>query len=93
MYKAELIDAIAIKAELPKKQAEAAVNAVFTTIRNTLLEGDKVQITGFGTFEVKDRPARTGRNPSTGEEMEIPAARVPVFKAGRTLKQDFNTVE
>ena len=86
MNKSELINAVAEKAGLSKKDSEAAVNAALEAIANALSEGDKVQLVGFGSFEVKKREARTGRNPSTGEPMDIPAARLPAFKAGKALK-------
>ena len=86
MNKTELIAAIAEKAELTKKDSDAAVNAIFETISTALAGGDKVQLAGFGTFEVRERPARTGRNPQTKEEIKIPASRTAVFKAGKTLK-------
>ena len=86
MNKAELIAAVAEKAGLSKKDAEAAVNAALDAITAALQEGDKVQLVGFGSFEVKSRAARTGRNPKTREAIEIPASKVPVFKAGKALK-------
>ena len=86
MNKTELIAAIAEKAELTKKDSDAAVNAIFETICTALAGGDKVQLAGFGTFEVRERPARTGRNPQTKEEIEIPASRTAAFKAGKALK-------
>jgi DNA-binding protein HU-beta len=86
MNKTELIAAIAEKAELTKKDSDAAVNAIFETISTALAGGDKVQLAGFGTFEVRERPARTGRNPHTKEEIEIPASRTAAFKAGKALK-------
>ena len=86
MNKAELIAAVAEKAGLSKKDAEAAVNAALDAITAALQEGDKVQLVGFGSFEVKSRAARTGRNPKTKEAIEIPASKVPVFKAGKALK-------
>ena len=86
MNKAELIAAVAEKAALSKKDAEAAVNAALEAITAALQEGDKVQLVGFGSFEVKKRAARTGRNPRTKEVVEIPASQVPVFKAGKALK-------
>lgn len=89
MNKTALIAKIAEKAELNKKQAEAALNAFTDTIVEALKEGDKVQLMGFGTFEVKERAARTGRKPSTGETIEIPAKKSPVFKAGKGLKDQF----
>ena len=89
MNKATLIAKIAEKSELNKKQAEAALNALTDTIVEALKEGDKVQLMGFGTFEIKERAARTGRKPSTGETIEIPAKKSPVFKAGKGLKDQF----
>ena len=86
MNKAELIAAVAEKAALSKKDSEAAVNAALEAITAALQEGDKVQLVGFGSFEVKKRAARTGRNPRTKEVVEIPASQVPVFKAGKALK-------
>ena len=86
MNKTELIAAIAEKAELTKKDSDATVNAIFETISVALAGGDKVQLAGFGTFEVRERPARTGRNPHTKEEIEIPASRTAAFKAGKALK-------
>ena len=85
MNKTELIAAIAEKTELTKKDSDAAVNAIFETISAALAGGDKVQLAGFGTFEVRERPARTGRNPQTKEEIEIPASRTAAFKAGKAL--------
>jgi len=89
MNKATLIAKIAEKSELNKKQAEAALNALTDTIVEALKEGDKVQLMGFGTFEIKERAARTGRKPSTGETIEIPAKKNPVFKAGKGFKDQF----
>ncbi len=86
MNKAELIAAVAEKAGLSKKDSEKAVNATFETITATLQEGDKVQLVGFGVYDVKTRGERIGRNPKTKEEITIPASRVPVFKAGKALK-------
>ena len=86
MTKVELIAAVANEANLTKKDAEAAVNSTLNAITNALKEGDKVTLVGFGTFEVKERAARTGRNPRTKEEIEIPASKLPVFKAGKALK-------
>ncbi|MDD2443658.1 MAG: HU family DNA-binding protein [Desulfotomaculaceae bacterium] len=87
MNKAELISNVAERAELTKKDSEKAVNAVLETIGSALQRGDKVQLVGFGTFEIRERAARKGRNPQTGEEINIAAARVPVFKAGKSLKE------
>ena len=89
MNKAALIAKIAEKSALNKKQAEAALNAFTDTVIEALKEGDKVQLMGFGTFEIKERAARTGRKPSTGETIEIPAKKNPVFKAGKGLKDQF----
>lgn len=86
MNKAELINAVAEKAELSKKDSEAAINAAIDVITAALADGDKVQLVGFGAFEVKARAARIGRNPKTKESIEIPASKVPVFKAGKALK-------
>ena len=86
MNKAELIAATAEKAELSKKDTEAAINAMVEVITKALKKGDKVQLVGFGSFEVKKRAARTGRNPRTKEEIKIPASKIPVFKAGKALK-------
>lgn len=87
MNKTELISSVAEKSELTKKDAEKAVNALFTSVEEALAKGEKVQLVGFGTFEVRERKARTGRNPQTGEEIQIPAAKVPAFKAGKSLKE------
>ena len=86
MNKTELIAEVAIKAGLSKKDAEKAMNAALDTITDALASGDKVQLVGFGGFETKKREARMGRNPKTKEAIEIPASRVPVFKAGKALK-------
>ncbi len=86
MKKTELAAQIAAKAGLSKKDAEKALNAAIETVAAALAEGEKVQLAGFGTFETKDRPARTGRNPRTLETIEIAASRVPSFKAAKALK-------
>ena len=86
MNKAELINAVAEKASLSKKDTETVVNATIDVIAGTLADGDKVQLVGFGAFEVKSRAERTGRNPKTKEEIKIPASKVPVFKPGKALK-------
>ena len=86
MNKAELIAAVAGKTGFSKKDSEKAVNATFQTIEETIETGEKVQLVGFGAFDVKTREARIGRNPKTKEEIKIPASRVPVFKAGKALK-------
>lgn len=87
MNKTELIAAVAESAAISKKDAEAAVKAVFGTIEGALKKGDKVQLIGFGTFEVRARAAKEGRNPKTGEKMTIKASKVPAFKAGAALKE------
>ncbi|WP_405739955.1 HU family DNA-binding protein, partial [Anaerovibrio slackiae] len=86
MTKAELIANVAKKAELTQKDTEAAVNAFFSTVQESLAAGENVQVIGFGTFEVRERAARVGRNPQTGEEIQIAAAKVPAFKPGKALK-------
>ena len=88
--KTELVAAVAQKAELSKKDAEKAVAAVTASIADALKAGDKVQLVGFGTFEVRKRDARTGKNPRTGETIKIAASKVPAFKAGRALKDLVN---
>ncbi|MES5930069.1 DNA-binding protein [Bacillus cereus] len=87
MNKTELVKNVAEKVELSQKDAAVATQAVLDAITNTLANGEKVQLIGFGTFEVRERAARTGRNPQTGEEMQIAAAKVPAFKAGKELKE------
>ena len=86
MNKTELIAAVAEKTGLTKKDAERVINATFETVTSSLVKGDKVQISGFGIFEVKEREARVGRNPRTKETIEIPATKLPAFKASKTLK-------
>ena len=90
MNKAELIDAVAAAADLPKGEASRAVEAVTQAIADELSKGGQVAIVGFGTFQVKHRAARTGRNPKTGEPLQIPASNVPSFKAGKALKDAVN---
>ena len=85
--KLELVNAVADKAELTKRDAERAVNAVVESIEEALKAGDRVSLVGFGTFEVRDRKPRVGRNPQTGQEIRIPAGKVPSFKAGKGLKE------
>ncbi len=87
MNKAELISSVAEKTELTKKDSEKAVNAILEAIGAALGKGDKVQLVGFGTFEIRERAARKGRNPQTGDEINIAAAKVPVFKAGKSLRE------
>ncbi|MBC8610133.1 DNA-binding protein HU [uncultured Ruminococcus sp.] len=86
MTKTELIAAVAAKAELSKKDAEKAVNATIEAVSESLKAGEKVQLVGFGTFEVRDRAERDGINPATGKTIKIPATKVPAFKAGKALK-------
>ena len=90
MNKTELIKAVAKKAELSRKDADKAVNAAFDAITAALKAGEKVAVVGFGAFEVKERAARTARNPRTGEEIEIAASKAVSFKAGKALKDDVN---
>ncbi len=90
MNKTELIASVAQKAELTKKDAEKAVKAVFESVSEALKGGDKVQVIGFGTFEVRERAARTGRNPQNGKEIKIAASKSPAFKAGKQLKELVN---
>ena len=90
MTKAELIAAIATKTGETKKDAEATLNAFVNVVSETLAKGDKVQLVGFGSFEVRKRAARKGRNPQTKEEIKIPASKAPVFKAGKALKDLVN---
>ena len=87
MNKAELVTAVAEKSGLSKKDSDKAVSATLDAITETLETGEKVQLVGFGVFEVKNRGVRVGRNPRTKEEIEIPASRVPQFKAGKALKE------
>ena len=86
MKKAELISAVAEKAGIEKKNAEKAVNAVIDTIKESLAKGEGVQLIGFGSFEVRERPERQSRNPQTGEAITVPATKAPAFKAGKALK-------
>ncbi len=90
MNKTELVAAMAQKADLSKKDAEKALTAFTETVTQALKKGDKVQLVGFGTFEVSTRTARTGRNPRTGETMKIKASKAPKFKAGKALKDALN---
>jgi len=90
MNKAELIDAVASSADLSKASATQAVDAVVDTITDSLRKGDSVTLVGFGTFEVRARAARTGRNPQTGAELQIKASKAPAFKAGKALKDAVN---
>ncbi len=90
MNKTELINAIAAKSGLNKKNSEAALNAFIGSVEEALKEGDKVVLVGFGTFEVRKRAARKGRNPQTKQEITIPESKAPVFKAGKGLKDNVN---
>ena len=90
MNKTELIAAVAEKAEISKKDAEKAMKAFTDVVAEELVKGEKIQLVGFGTFEVSERAARTGRNPQTGAEMTIAASKAPKFKAGKALKDSLN---
>ena len=90
MNKAELVAAIAEKTDLSKKDSEKALKAFIDVVTEELTKGEKIQLVGFGTFEVAERAARTGRNPQTGEEMTIAASKAPKFKAGKALKDSLN---
>lgn len=90
MNKSELIAAIAEQAEISRKDAENALKAFTDVVTQELVKGNKVQLVGFGTFEISERAARTGRNPQTGEEMQIAASKAPKFKAGKALKDAVN---
>lgn len=87
MNKQELVASVAEKAQLTKKDAEKAINAVIDSIKAALNQGDKVSLVGFGTFEVRTRAARSGRNPQSGETIKIPAGKVPAFRPGKELKE------
>ena len=87
MNKSELVDLVAEKAEMTKKDSAKAVEAVLDSITEGLVRGDKVQLVGFGTFEVRNRKEREGRNPATGEKIKIKALKVPAFKPGKALKE------
>ncbi|MFZ5632784.1 MAG: HU family DNA-binding protein [Bacillota bacterium] len=87
MNKADLISKVAEKTDFTKKDAEKAVSAILASIEEALAGGEKVQLVGFGTFEIRNRAARKGRNPQTGAEIKIAAAKVPVFKAGKALRE------
>lgn len=90
MNKSELVDAVASATDSSKAQAQASVEAVLDSITDALKSGDKVALTGFGTFEVRDRAARTARNPQTGETIQVKASKAPAFKAGKALKDAVN---
>jgi DNA-binding protein HU-beta len=91
MNKTDLINQVSEKANLAKKDAGRVVDALFESIIEALAAGEKVQIAGFGSFEIRERAARKGRNPQTGEEIEIAASRIPAFKPGKALKDSINT--
>lgn len=90
MNKADLVTSIAEKGDLSKKDAEKALNALLESVEEALIKGDKVQLVGFGSFEVRERAARKGRNPQTKEEITIPATKAPIFKVGKALKDAVN---
>ncbi|NTV89115.1 MAG: HU family DNA-binding protein [Clostridiales bacterium] len=90
MNKTDLINSIAAKSGLNKKNSEAALNALISSVEDSLKSGEKVVLVGFGTFEVRKRAARKGRNPQTKKEITIPASKAPVFKAGKVLKDKVN---
>ena len=87
MTKAELVERVSLKINLTKKQTEVIVNTVFQSITDSLAEGDKVELRGFGSFRIRERNSRVGRNPKSGETVEVPAKKVPFFKAGKELKE------
>jgi len=87
MTKAELVEKVADKIQLPKKQTETVVNILLNSITEALSEGDKVELRGFGNFRIRNRNPREGRNPKTGDTVQIPAKRVPFFKAGKELRE------
>ena len=91
MTKADLINAVAAKAEITKKDADKAVSAVISSIEEALVKGEKVQLVGFGTFEVRDRKAKEAINPATKQKIKVPAKKAPAFKAGKALKEAVNT--
>ena len=90
MNKTELVAAIAEKTQLTKKDSEMALKAFINVVSDELKKGEKIQLVGFGTFEVSDRAARTGKNPQTGNAIDIPASKAPKFKAGKSLKETVN---
>ncbi|MCX7842305.1 MAG: HU family DNA-binding protein [Clostridia bacterium] len=90
MNKSDLVSSMAEKSELSKKDAEKALNAFIDSVQEALSKGDKVQLVGFGSFEVRERAARKGRNPQTNSEITIPASKAPVFKVGKALKDLVN---
>ena len=90
MTKAELVEEVSEKTGLPKKQAEIVVNTVFESIVETLKMGEKIELRGFGSFRIRQRDSRTGRNPKTGEKVDVPAKRIPYFKPGKELRELLN---
>ncbi|HEY8338832.1 MAG TPA: HU family DNA-binding protein [Egibacteraceae bacterium] len=90
MNRSELIDSVAQSSGLSKADAQRALDAVLDTIQKTVAKGDRVALTGFGTFELRERAARTGRNPQTGETMQVAASKAPAFKAGKSFKELVN---
>ena len=93
MNKGELVNALAAKSGLSKKDSETALNAMVEVISTSLAKGDKVQLIGFGTFETRKRPARSARNPRTGETVKVAACKAPAFKAGKALKDKVNATK
>jgi len=91
MTKAELIDEVSRASELTKKHAEVIVNTVFDSIISSLKDGEKIELRGFGSFRIRERGARVGRNPKTGEKVQVPAKKIPYFKAGKELKDLINS--
>jgi integration host factor subunit beta len=91
MTKAELVEEVSEKTGLPKKQAEIVVNTVFESIVETLKTGEKIELRGFGSFRIRQRDSRTGRNPKTGDKVDVPAKRIPYFKPGKELRELLNT--
>jgi integration host factor subunit beta len=92
MTKAELVDEVARVVQLTKKQAETIVNIVFDSIVDSLRAGQKIELRGFGSFRLRSRKSRTGRNPKTGEKVEVPSKKIPYFKPGKELKELINKV-
>jgi integration host factor subunit beta len=91
MTKAELVEEVSEKTGLPKKQAEIVVNTVFESIVETLKTGEKIELRGFGSFRIRQRDSRMGRNPKTGEKVDVPAKRIPYFKPGKELRELLNS--
>jgi integration host factor subunit beta len=91
MTKAELVEEVSEKTGLPKKQAEIVVNTVFESIVETLKTGEKIELRGFGSFRIRQRDSRMGRNPKTGDKVDVPAKRIPYFKPGKELRELLNT--